>query len=179
MRTAPLRYLARLLFLSSLLISLSSVPARADEKTNKAVLAQLITLYSQAMRTYEKRDVQQFLRLTTPDFIAKRPDGQSMSRAEYEKFGQAALAKMRTIIETSSKVDRVSVQGSLATAVSSITITFTPVPDKTGIAKTFTVESVSRDTWQKTPAGWRMKLTEGLSGKVKEYHPKGKTGKGK
>lgn len=160
--------------LSSLFLLLSATPVRADEKTNKAVLAQLVTLYSKAMRAYEKRDVQEFLRLTTPDFIAKRPDGQSMSRAEYEKHGQAELTKMRVIKETSVKVDRVSVQGGLAKAVSTITLTFSPVPDKTGISKTFTIESVSRDTWQKTSAGWRMKLTEGLSGKVKEYRPTGK-----
>jgi ketosteroid isomerase-like protein len=130
-----------------------------------AVRRELQAAYAQAGEAYWAKDAAALMRIVTPDFIQRMPDGQSFGAAEAE-------AALREWFATSDKVTRydiqigsVSLQGdeAIAEITENVTTTFA---DPTGQSHERAQANRSRVTWVRTAQGWQIRQSEYLNAKM-------------
>lgn len=115
--------------------------------------------YARIERAVTAKDLDELKAVQAPDFWHRLNDGSARGREEEN----AALAKSLAAVGPLSaelRVSSMTVAGAQAVVVASMTSTGTFVQD--GRRRRFRSVTISRDTWVKSPDGWRLSLSADL-----------------
>ncbi len=154
MRNAPVA-----LVLLAWMLTLPTAAARADAagEARKAIRAQ----YQRINAAIEKQDVDAIARLLTPDFRLTG-GGDTVNRAEYKTMVKQGFQTVYDM-KASTAIESFTLQGNQAIVVTrqiqSGKARVTNAPQNRAV----TVVMKLRDTWAKTPQGWLLRRSEGLS----------------
>ena len=138
----------------------NSQQAEAAPDNIKAVIQQL---YSAQDVATDRKDVAGMFLPFAPSYINTDTHGKTNTLAE-AKQGAAHLLQMTQSISSHSLVESATRSGSTATVVVQQKINMVLVnPQDSGETAAVATIAVSRDTWVKTPAGWRETFSKTLS----------------
>ncbi len=159
--TPKLLALLLLLFLSS--------PGRTG--TVAQVRHQLEAQYAAISRAYRQKDVEGITRLMARDYLWKRAGMPALDRYEAEDTIRDWLDRLQTIKGLASRLQGVTVSGRTAIAIHTSTLLGT-VKDQAGKSHSLVSTQTSRDTWIRTPEGWRIRRAVTLSSQaLVDGHP--------
>lgn len=150
----------RVAILWSLLFSLvivCSPSALADRRAEQQIRAE----YDKTVRFTKQKNVDGLLRQMTPDFLYKTKEGQILNRQTVELLMRQDFARIQTIHTRTTQIQRIQVTGNVAQVVTRERTVFTAT-DPQGKPVKMDLRATTRDTWVKTPQGWRVKITEVL-----------------
>ena len=111
--------------------------------------------YSRNVESFKAKDVAAIMALRTDDFHTVTPDGKVNTRADMEAYTKTFLGRIDHFLSQDIRIGTIDVQNDQASAdVSQRTIRMQRFQDGT----LHKVESavVQRETWRKTPDGWKM-----------------------
>ena len=146
---------------AGLFVSIAAPAVRAEDAA--AVRKQIEAAYARSDKAVKTRDVSHLMDDATPDMTSKT-EGRVIKGTDLINVMKQQLAMFKSIDEVSSKITSFKVNGGTAVVNAESTLVGTLVgPDQ----KPHKLRSVSkdRDTWVKTPKGWKVKLTETLGQK--------------
>lgn len=154
------------LILTAALTAAALATASAQSPTNKTsdvatVRRELEQRYEDNRRAYLAKDYDAIMALRTPDFHAVTPDGVVQSRADMERYIQGFLNGIDRWISTSFVIDSLELSGDLARAL------VRQHADRMALRQDGKVHHVEtwvtqRETWRRTPDGWRLYRVDGL-----------------
>jgi Domain of unknown function (DUF4440) len=121
--------------------------------------------YVRAVKQKDKAPLKQYVeKYTVSGFRQKMPDGRTLDRDQVITMLTQGMGAAR-IVDEQLKIGKVSVKGS--EAVVEYTERTTAVsPDPQGGSHRIVASSTSRDTWVRTPGGWKLRLSEILAAKT-------------
>ena len=143
---------------SLLSISHISYAQKGEEKAIRAA-------YATADALYRKKDVAKLMKMLTPDVMYKEVGGKTMNYKEMDALMKQQLGNIQSIDAFKTTIKKLTVKGKTAQSETSMTLKG-KVADPQGKIHVMTSMSTTRDTWTKTPQGWRMKMIEALSDKM-------------
>jgi ketosteroid isomerase-like protein len=149
------------LALGLLLSASASLPAHADAKKD---VEALMARYQQAFR---KKDIAAMRAMTMPDFTMKPLTGRASTRQEVLSGLLAQMNAVQSIASWTLTIERFSVKGSTATAIvrERMSAVFR---DGYGNRQTNVTASRLRDTFRRTPDGWKYQKAEELAADRKQ-----------
>lgn len=160
------RPLLNVLALIALALAGTPPAARADDRTVRRDLDAIYAKYVQAAKRKEKTALKQFIQqYTVADFQQKIPGGRTLNRAQVTAMMTEGPAADVRIVDEHLKIRKLSVKGNEAVATYTDQSTAV-VADPQGKSHRIVSTSTSRDTWVKTPRGWKMRLSEVLQAKT-------------
>jgi ketosteroid isomerase-like protein len=136
--------------------------ALAQPATDTALVRrQLEKRYDENRRAFFAKDLDAIMALRTEDFHALTPDGLTHDRAEMRLMTQALLNGIDKWVSTTFDIDSLTLEGHLARAI------VRQHADRIalrGDGQLHHVETwvTQRETWRKTPDGWKLYRVEGL-----------------
>jgi hypothetical protein len=149
-------------------LALAGTPpaARADDRAVRRELEAIYAKYVRAAKQKEKAPVKQFIqRYTVADFQQKMPGGRTLNRAEVTAMLTEGPGAAAQIVDEQLNIRRLTVKGNEAIVTYADRSTAVAA-DPQGNSHKIVATSTSRDTWVKTPAGWKMRLSEVLEAKT-------------
>lgn len=138
--------------------TLTAYAQKSEEKPIRAIYAKLDALY-------RKKDVAKLMKMLTPDATYKEVSGKTMNYKEMDTLMRQQLAAIQSIDAFKTTIKKLTVKGTTAKSETSMTLKG-KVTDPQGKMHAMTSMSTTRDTWTKTPQGWRIKMIEALTDKV-------------
>lgn len=148
------------ILLATLLLALV-FPAHADDA---AVRKELEADYAKCIAGMKKKDIKPFLNLATSDFTMTQ-NGQTMNRQNAEAALQKQFAMTTSVDKMTIKIQSLKVSGNTAVVNTQSDVAFTMNGQDKKPHK-FTDSEADKDTWVKTPKGWRLKSEETLNAKI-------------
>ena len=139
------------------------VAARGDDK---AVREELTRDYAKVSAAFKAKDMKTINDFMTPDFVLKQQNGTTKTRAEVNVDFMRQMMALESG-DWKRSITKLTVTGDKATVL--VDGNFDGVmknPQKPDEKHRFTQDAKGRDTWVKTPAGWRIKGSEVLSMKM-------------
>ncbi len=137
--------------------------ALADDAAVRKELAAQYTKFGRAMK---KKDVQTIFGLATPDFKIRTKNGQTLNAQQARAMLSMQLQAAKVLSTVQSNIQKLTVNGSTATAVV-VTKVVGQIQEKPGgKLHTMTDVGTTHDTWVKTPQGWRIKREEEVADKA-------------
>jgi uncharacterized protein DUF4440 len=145
-----------------------AVPARADESAARKELGAIYQQYTQAFQQKDTTALQQWVqRYVAPNAVNKNPDGTSQTRQQLLDNLKRAQARWVPPSQVSGKIESLRVKGNKAVVLftdRSVRVVHSRrAPQQ---PHQFMLVSAERDTWVKTPAGWKSSLSENLRGQA-------------
>jgi ketosteroid isomerase-like protein len=122
---------------------------------SKPVRKALEDWYARNMDAFKAKDVTAIMALRTDDFHTITPDGKVNTRADMHARTIRFLERIDYFISQDNQIGTIEVEGDLASAdVSQTTVRMQRFAD----GKLHKVEAgaVQRETWKKTPEGWKL-----------------------
>jgi hypothetical protein len=172
------RPLLRVALVWALAVVSTAPPVYGDEKSVRRELEKIYGQYGRLLRGEHKYALKRFfLETTTEDYVMKQAGGKKATREEVAEIMDSGPMAMMQFTAYSYKILKLTVKGDQAivhykdqgTAV---------VPDPQGRPRKIVVSNTARDTWVKTPEGWKTRYSESLGSKTlldgKEFKPSGK-----
>lgn len=143
----------------AMLCAAATSPVRADDAAaRKAIEVQ----YAKMASAMKHKDMAMLKSTATADFTMKMPGQPTVNMQQAEAMMKQQFAMMPSIEEVSVHIDKLTVKGSTAIALASEKMRATTKgPD--GKTHQFADSSTARDTWVKTPRGWRCKFDDNLT----------------
>ncbi len=151
----------RLGVLGSLLVALALgwiTSAVADKRAEQQIRAE----YNRTVQYTLQKNIEGLLRQMTPDFLYKTREGQVLNKQTVELLMRQDFARIRQVLLRTTQIQRIQFQGNQARVVTTERTVFT-APDERGNLRKTEIRATTRDTWVKTPLGWRVKMTEVLN----------------
>jgi hypothetical protein len=140
--------------------------ARADERS---VRRELEALYAQSARIIKQDEryalKRFFLDHTTPDFRLKSENGKTISREDAAEAMESGAMAAARFTGQEYRILKLTLKGNEAIALYKESTTAI-IGDAQGNPHKIISSSTARDTWVKTPEGWKTRLTEVLSSKT-------------
>ena len=138
-----------------------SALAQQSAMDTALVRRQLDKRYDQNRRAFFAKDLDAIMALRTEDFHTVTPDGLTHDRAEMRLMTQALLKGIDRWISTTFDIDSLVVEGDLAHAI------VRQHADRFALRGDGQVHHVEtwvtqRETWRKTPDGWKLYRVDGL-----------------
>lgn len=140
-------------------IAWSAAPARADDP---AVHKELQDIYNQVVEGLKKKDPAAAQTYISPDYVEHDQFGKKHTREELAAALRKAIEDTEAINEMRMDVQRVVTRGDFAVALVNRHVV-TTIKDPKGTTHPFTSDAVALDVWRKTPEGWRLRRTRGVS----------------
>ncbi|MDW8103709.1 MAG: nuclear transport factor 2 family protein [Armatimonadota bacterium] len=131
--------------------------ALADKRAEQQIRAE----YEKTVRYTRQKNVDGLLRQMTADFLYKTKEGQILNKQTVELLIRQDFARIRTINLRTTQIQRIQITGNTARVVTRERTVFT-APDVQGKPQKVDIRATTRDTWVKTPQGWRVRMTEVL-----------------
>jgi hypothetical protein len=149
---------------------------RADERS---VRRELEAIYAQSARVIKQDEryalKRFFLDHTTADFRLKSENGKTVNREDAAEAMESGAMAAAHFTGQTYRILKLTMKGSEAIALYKESTTAV-IGDSQGNAHKIVSSSTARDTWVKTPEGWKTRLTEVLSSKTlldgKEVKPR-------
>jgi hypothetical protein len=151
-------------------------PVRADERSVRKEIEALYARYARLVKQDERYPLKRFfLEHTTDDFRMKSENGKIMSREDAAANIDEGPMAMARFTGQDYRIVKLAVKGNQA-VVDYRDRTTAVIEDREGNPHKLVSTSTARDTWVKTPEGWKTRLTEVFSSKTlldgKEVKPR-------
>jgi hypothetical protein len=127
--------------------------------------AELEAVYKQMDALREKRNIAGLMVYLSSDFKLKTMDGQELGRKQAEAAMKGALSTFKSIDDATTKVKSVAISKSDTIVNSESKLTATAVDEKKKSHK-WVITTQTKDTWNKTSKGWRIKRVVELSTRI-------------
>lgn len=137
----------------------SAAPARADDP---AVHKELQDIYNEVVDGLKKKDPVAAQTYVAPDYVEHDQFGKTHTREQLAEAMRKAMDETVSVGDIRMDVQRVVVHGEFAVALVNRHVA-TTIKDPKGTTHPFTSDAVALDFWDKTPDGWRLKRTHGVS----------------
>jgi hypothetical protein len=135
----------------------------ASAQSASAARQELAADYTRIARSFEKKDTRAIIALAAPDFTMKM--GRRMLNArQAERELKREIALIDSIQRVVLTIQNFTFQGKRAIATISVLFVGT-LSDDRGRQHSLTMAGVTRDTWVKTPHGWRIQRVDTLKSK--------------
>ncbi|MGQ9738758.1 MAG: nuclear transport factor 2 family protein [Armatimonadota bacterium] len=133
-------------------------PSSADKRAERQIRAE----YAKTVQYMKQKNLEGLLRQMTPDFLYKTPKGEVMNKQMVEMAMREQFRLMRSVQNRTTTIKKMEFKGNtvLVTTEEELAFTFADAQGKPHKAYT---KATTRDTWVKTPQGWKVKMTESLS----------------
>jgi len=133
--------------------------AAADEaKARRELEAE----HARLMRAYRSKDVHAIVAACAPGFAYKTESGKVLTARDAERAIRDDMAKAGSIITADSTIQNLTLKGTTAVVVTRTRIT-AMVTGRDGRRHSAGTVGSARETWVRTPSGWRVKSYEELS----------------
>ncbi|MGC8784977.1 MAG: nuclear transport factor 2 family protein [Armatimonadota bacterium] len=140
----------------ALLLVASTVSA--DKRAEQQIRAE----YNKIIRYTKQKNVDGLLRQMTPDFLYKTKSGQVLSKQMVEMLMREQYARTQSVDKRTTTIKKMEIKGNTARVTTAEESVVTMVGAQGRIQKVRNV-ATTRDTWVKTPQGWKIKMTEILN----------------
>lgn len=130
----------------------------ADKRAEREIRAE----YDKTVRFVKQKNVEGLLRQMTPDFLYRTTRNQVLSKQMVEQAMREQFRMMRRVDKRETTIRRIEVKGNTAYVTTEEVLAFTFVDAQGKPHKVYT-KARTRDTWVKTPQGWKVKMTQSLS----------------
>lgn len=147
-----------LLALSLLLAVVTVRIALADKRAERQIRAE----YDRTVLYYKQKNVEGLLRQMTPDFLYKTKRGEIMNKQMVEAMMRAQYAQIKSVDKRVTRIKKMDIKGNTARVTTEEEIAVT-IADDQGKPRKVVSKATTRDTWVKTPQGWKVKMTEVLN----------------
>ena len=147
--------------LSALIISflnLVSVRAQDDTEVRKDIEAQ----YKRLAEAHEKQDLKAIVGLKTADFHAIFPDGGVGDNKQMEQYSKQFLESNQPPINTRFTIQKLTVSENKLIAVAEVLQEVTRYRELEGKRRKVETSVIQRETWAKTPDGWKLKSVDNV-----------------
>ncbi|MCS6831152.1 MAG: nuclear transport factor 2 family protein [bacterium] len=145
-----------MLFTLSLVLAVMLVGvASADRRAERQIRAE----YDKTIRYTKQKNVDGLLNQMASGFLYKTRDGQVLNKQMIEMVMRQEFARYRSIDKRTTTIKKMEIKGDTArvTTVERIAVTLV---DPQGKLRKVENRSTTRDTWVRTPQGWKVKMTE-------------------
>lgn len=130
----------------------------ADKRAERQIRAE----YAKTVQYSKQKNVDGLLRQMMPDFLYKTAKGQVMNRQMVEMAMREQFRLMQSIQKRTTTIKKMEIKGDTARVTTEEELAFTFVDAQGKPHKAYS-KATTRDTWVKTPQGWKVKMTESLS----------------
>src|ERR1051325_6939686 len=147
--------------LSALIISCLnpvSVRAQGDTDVRKALEAQ----YKRLAEAHDKQDLKAIVGLKTADFHAIFPDGRVGDSKMMEQYSKQFLESNQTPYNIRFTIQKLTVSENKLIAVAEVLQEATRYRELAGKRRKVDTSVVQRETWAKTPDGWKLKSVDNV-----------------
>jgi ketosteroid isomerase-like protein len=145
-----------LLLAMSLLLAVVAVRiALADKRAAREIRAQ----YARTVQYSKQKNVEGLLRQMAPDFLYKAKNGNVMNKQMVEQAMRAQYALIQSVDKRTTTIKKMEIKGNTARVITQEELAVTMV-DAQGTPHKVVSKATTRDTWVKTPQGWKVKMTE-------------------
>jgi len=145
-----------LLLAMSLLLAVVAVRiALADKRAAREIRAQ----YARTVQYSKQKNVEGLLRQMAPDFLYKAKNGNVMNKQMVEQAMRAQYALIQSVDKRTTTIKKMEIKGNTARVITQEELAVTLV-DAQGKPHKVVSKATTRDTWVKTPQGWKVKMTE-------------------
>jgi ketosteroid isomerase-like protein len=154
---------ARSTILSTVLMSVAIVTIQPGHAENNAKIQPTIqTNYNQINAAFVRRDIKGATALFTPDYVSINPEGEKQNLAEFREHYNNLFTRFNIKL-TSNKATIKNIDVN----ASGVDVAIEQKTEGTvaGFNK-ITIDQTSRDSWLKTPQGWRLKESKILTSKT-------------
>lgn len=134
-------------------------PSFADDA---AIRKQIQSQMARFQDAFRHKDMAGMRAITTPDFTIKNVRGHVSTHKEADAALALELGALRAIPEWTLKIEKLVVKGDVATAIVSERMVAKMV-DSAGASHVNASTGKMRETWVRTPSGWKYKHAEQLS----------------
>jgi Domain of unknown function (DUF4440) len=153
---------------SLLTASLSDSKSMAQEPskvsavlTEQQARSELESVFAERIVVIKNRDSAKLTSFYSPDFSVKLPNGQIINRQEVEDVLIANQDPDTQIVESTVEIEKLKVKGNEAIVDMRQSQTYKQ-PLKDGTSGDIVHKSQLRETWIKTPDGWKLRFTDKL-----------------
>lgn len=133
----------------------------ADKRAEQQIRAE----YNKTIRYTKQKNVDGLLRQMTPDFLYKTKSGQVLSKQMVEMLMREQYARTKSVDKRTTTIKTMGIKGNTAQVTTAEEAVFT-ILDAQGHPHKLRSVATTRDTWVKTPQGWKVKMTEVLDEKT-------------
>jgi ketosteroid isomerase-like protein len=152
--------IAKHVFVPTALISVAIVTIAPAFAENKAKIQPVIqTNYNQINAAFVRKDIASATALFTPDYVSINPEGQKQTLAEFREHYNNLFTRFNIKL-TSNKATIKSID--VSTEGIDVAIEQKTEGTVAGSNK-IVIDQTSRDSWLKTPQGWRLKQSKILT----------------
>lgn len=130
----------------------------ADQRAEQQIRAE----YNKTIRYSKQKNVDGLLRQMTPDFLYKTKSGQVLSKQMVEMLMREQYARIKSVDKRTTTIKRMEIKGNTARVTTAEELVVTLMGAQ-GRAQKVRSVATTRDTWVKTPQGWKVKMTEILN----------------
>ena len=154
----------RLLTLAAVALFGAVVPqGYAQSRRERAVRRELEATYAKVAEAYRNKDIKAFMDDKTADFTARSLNGNVATREQVEAGVRQRMGRIKRLNYLKVKLKELTVTGDVAVAITTQEFSRV-VADAQGNERTVVSKGTThRDTWVKTPAGWKIKTVEELT----------------
>lgn len=146
------------LFSALTLLLLSVLPAFAQG--NAEIQKELETQYRKLAEAHEKRDLRTIVGLKTADFHAIFPDGRVGDCRQMEQYSQQFLESNEPPFNIRVTIQKLTVSENQLIAVADVFQEATRHRELGGARRRVDTSVLQRETWSKTPEGWKLKSVD-------------------
>lgn len=155
MRKSVLIALSALLFIC---LKMAAVDAQDDSEVRKELQAQ----YQKLAEAHERKDLKTIASLKTSDFHAIFPDGRVGDVKTMEQYTKQFLESNQPPYNIRFTIQKLLVSDNRLIAVAEIFQEATRYREMAGKRRKVDTSVVQRETWTKTPEGWKLKCVDNV-----------------
>jgi len=147
---------------ASLTLATASTMCQGSKSDARSAIRAAYDRYNTA---FKNKDIHTIMALFTADFKWKLVDGKSLDRAKTQAAIEQQMTATVRVHKMSVKIERFTVRGDRAIVYTRELLVAT-MRGARGKLERLTSEETYRDTWVKTPDGWKFKLAVVLTSKA-------------
>lgn len=139
-------------------LGLLMVHAQDDPEVRKELEAQ----YKKLAEAHDKRDVNAILALKTADFHAIFPDGRIGDSKTMEQYSRQFLERNQPPYNQKFTIQKLTVSENKLIAIVEVLQELTRYRELAGSRRKVDTSVVQRETWARTPDGWKLKYVDSV-----------------
>jgi hypothetical protein len=153
---------SRLMIVLSILIFLLVGTVAAQEQDDAEVRKELELQYKKLAEAHDKKDLKTIASLKTQDFHAIFPDGRVGDVRMMEQYTKQFIEINKPPFNIRNTIQKLSVSENKLVAVAEVFQEASRARELAGKVRKVDTSVVQRETWVKTPDGWKLKLVDNV-----------------
>jgi ketosteroid isomerase-like protein len=139
-------------------LNLATVHAQSESDIRKELEAQ----YKRLAEAHNRQDLKTIVGLKTADFHAIFPDGRVGDSKQMEQYSKQFLESNQPPYNIRVTIQKLTVSENQLIAVAEVLQEITRYRDLAGKRRKVDTSVVQRETWAKTPDGWKLKSVDNV-----------------